>query len=324
LDEPVKESLKELGGEVKWIIAADAVHSMFTEEWSKAFPEAKCIGVEGLDAKRPNISWAGIYGKDREGTTYGFEEEIQARYFPTFANKDVAFHHIASRTAITADLLFNLPAKEQYLGSPSKSPSSPVPFLTGMSQKFNPFHGLHSTFLWNAGAGAAIPEACVPEGVKLSTPGGSTEERRARFAKDAEIFAGWGAERIIPCHGDVLEGNAREAWLSACKKVSVRRADDGSVRRLLLILTPSPTTLVLLSLCSTSAPKACLSLRRQLRRRAERVCIPRQCRVMSQDVFGKVKLCPLVSINVMHASQKQNLRPTRPESGGQSGVRTSR
>lgn len=230
LDEPVKESLKELGGEVKWIIAPDAVHSMFTEEWSKAFPEAKCIGVEGLEAKRPNIPWAGIYGKDREGTTYGFEEEIQARYFPTFANKDVAFHHIASRTAIVADLLFNLPAKEQYLGSPSKSPSSPVPFLTGMSQKFNPFSGLHSTFLWNAGAGAAIPEACVPEGVKLSTPGGSTEERRARFAKDAEIFAAWGAERVIPCHGDVIEGKGREAWLSACKKVSTRWEEEKGLR----------------------------------------------------------------------------------------------
>ena len=38
-------------------------------------------------------------------------------YFSGFRNKDVAFLHIASKTLIQADLLFNLPATEQVSGA---------------------------------------------------------------------------------------------------------------------------------------------------------------------------------------------------------------
>lgn len=34
-------------------------------------------------------------------------------YFSGFVNKDIAFNHVASRSLIVADLLFNLPANEQ-------------------------------------------------------------------------------------------------------------------------------------------------------------------------------------------------------------------
>jgi hypothetical protein len=72
------------------------------------------------------------WGKDEPGTQYGFEPEvgmcfsllsilltvvvvqIQHVYFSGFKNKDVAFFHADSKTLITADLIFNLPGKEQY------------------------------------------------------------------------------------------------------------------------------------------------------------------------------------------------------------------
>ena len=38
---------------------------------------------------------------------------IQYSYFSGFKNKDVAFFHPASKTMLAADLLFNLPAREQ-------------------------------------------------------------------------------------------------------------------------------------------------------------------------------------------------------------------
>lgn len=41
---------------------------------------------------------------------------VNTSYFSGFRNKDVAFLHIASRTLIQADLLFNLPATEQVSG----------------------------------------------------------------------------------------------------------------------------------------------------------------------------------------------------------------
>lgn len=39
--------------------------------------------------------------------------QIKACYFSGFQNQDVAFLHVQSKTLIEADLLFNLPGKEQ-------------------------------------------------------------------------------------------------------------------------------------------------------------------------------------------------------------------
>lgn len=230
-DAPTQERIAQMGGKVKYIIAADNVHSMYTKQWANAFPEAKVIGVEGLDEKRPEIKWAGLYGVDAEGkTSYGFESEIEARYFPTFANKDVTFFHKASRTLLTADLLFNLPAKEQYLNSKSGKPSSPVPFLAYFARYFAPYSAFHSFFLGTAGAASPIPKACCggnavgSDGeVKLAKEGGTVQERKERFAKDAEAVAAWDFDRVIMCHGDIVENDGKKAWISAFKKVSRRK-----------------------------------------------------------------------------------------------------
>jgi len=103
----------------------------------------------------------------------------------------------------------------QYSKTPSKKPTSYIPFLTHFSKYLVPTSSLHSSFLWNAGAQGALP------GLKN---GGTTAERRSRFAKDAEIVASWDFDRIVMCHGDVIEKGGKAAWLSAFGKVSLRRA----------------------------------------------------------------------------------------------------
>lgn len=132
----------------------------YTGEFKDAYPEAKVIGMEGLAEKKAqeglkldggvccttsNVQELIVltaYGVDPEGTKYGFEDEIEAwylrimhipyhesyhffSYFSGHGNKDIAFLHKASKTLITADLLFNLPAKEQVrtdIESSSKAP----------------------------------------------------------------------------------------------------------------------------------------------------------------------------------------------------------
>ena len=64
-------------------------------------------------------------------------------YFSGFQKKDVAFLHVPSRTLIEADLLFNLPSREQFS-------------LTGSSGSFflgnvNPSKGLHKRAVWGLG-----------------------------------------------------------------------------------------------------------------------------------------------------------------------------
>ncbi|CAO1612588.1 unnamed protein product [Parajaminaea phylloscopi] len=204
LDQPTRERIKEMGGDVRYLVAPDVVHHLYVKEWSDAFPAAKCIGVEGLAEKQPGVQWAGFYaGEAQTQPSFGFEDEVQARYFPTFANKDVAFFHAASRSLVVADLIFNLPAKEQYLATPKGRPSSPVPFLASLARYMQPTSWFHSGFLWTAGSAAGQ---------------GAAQQRRERFARDAAAVAAWAPERIIPCHGDVVEGNGRQVWLEACKK----------------------------------------------------------------------------------------------------------
>ncbi|KAI5119744.1 hypothetical protein M0805_004076 [Coniferiporia weirii] len=188
LDEQTKAKLEELGGRVKYIIGADSVHTLYTSDYKEAYPDAKLVGVQEHLSKPhlKHLNFGGVYGKDSEDTKYGFEDEIRSCYFSGFQNKDIAFNHVASRTLIEADLLFNLPAREQY----SKASSSAnFPFFG----KLNPYSWAHKRFLWSAGLD------------------------KEAMKRDAKTVAGWDFDRIIPCHGDVIETNGKKAWTEAYK-----------------------------------------------------------------------------------------------------------
>ncbi|KAJ7512530.1 hypothetical protein B0H11DRAFT_1699398, partial [Mycena galericulata] len=175
----------------QWIMAGDAVHHMFLGDcqFKKEYPEAKLIGVEALVEKKKaeGLELDGAYGADAPGTRYGFEDEIYACYFSGFANKDVAWFHAASKTLIVADLLFNLPGTEQYSQSKSKAK---VPIFGAL----DPWGAIHKRFVWGEG------------------------KDKAAMTRDAKTVLGWGPERIIMCHGDVIEGYGEKAWASAYSK----------------------------------------------------------------------------------------------------------
>ena len=68
-------------------------------------------------------------------------------YFSGFANIDVAFNHIESKSLIVADLIFNLPAREQY----SKSKGSIVQGIFGGFGSLNPYSWGHKKFVTTLG-----------------------------------------------------------------------------------------------------------------------------------------------------------------------------
>ncbi|KAF9069487.1 hypothetical protein BDP27DRAFT_1420942 [Rhodocollybia butyracea] len=188
LTEDTKSTIDTLGT-VKWIISPDIVHHIFLSQYKEAYPEAKVIGVDGLREKKKKDKEAlvidGEYGADSSDTLYGFEDEIKACYFSGFENKDIAFLHVESRTLIVADLLFNLPATEQY----SKSKSSPKVPIIG---KLNPESGTLKWLLWTIG---------------------KDKEAMRRDAK--KVHDDWDFDRIIMCHGDVIESDGKKAWKEA-------------------------------------------------------------------------------------------------------------
>ncbi|WRT64558.1 uncharacterized protein IL334_001490 [Kwoniella shivajii] len=180
------QTLKALG-EVKWIVTPDGEHGMYIEDYVKHYPEAKPIGVEIYKEKKPSIAWAGLFGatEDGQSKTYGFEPEISLHQVSAHMNDELTAIHHPSGTLIQADMLFNLPPTEQY----SRKGGLPTLFkLTGSGSSMSPGGKMHD--------------------LMAST-----------IAKDKELLkkqlqpiaaAKW--DRIIPCHGDVIETGGKVAW----------------------------------------------------------------------------------------------------------------
>ncbi|KAK0449581.1 uncharacterized protein EV420DRAFT_1646907 [Desarmillaria tabescens] len=172
----------------RYIIGADAVHHLFLTEFKTAYPHAKLIAPQDAIKRHDNkdLKFDGAWGLDAPGTKYGFEDEIKHCYFSGLINKDVAFLHEASKIMIHADLLLNLPGTEQYSKS---SASGKVPIIGSLDHEA----WLHPRFTWSMG----INKEAMKNAVKT--------------------VDGWDFQRIIPCHGDVIEKDAKQAWKDAYK-----------------------------------------------------------------------------------------------------------
>lgn len=181
----VRRKVDELGNQVKYLIAPDYVHHLYIGEWKKTFPQAQVIGVEGLPTKKNDVKFDYVFTKKEHPTLpKEFTDEFDCVYFSGFVNKDLCMFHKPSKTLLVADLLFNLPAHEQY----SQSKSNPT---AGLSKLFNMLSWrstMHKRFLWYL-AGAD----------------------RASMIRDAKTVAAMDKQTIVPCHGDVVH-NANQAW----------------------------------------------------------------------------------------------------------------
>lgn len=196
-------------GEVKYITALDQEHHIFLDEWHKAYPNAKVMGPETLKPKREKsgnpLPFAHLFSaKDRAARVdEAFDAEFDYEYVDAHANKEIVFCHKPTRTLIEADYLFNLPAHEQM----SKTDESPQ---SGLLTKL--FVGINNT------RGNAIWQK------RLIWYALSSGDRKGFNASTQRIDA-WDFDRIVPCHGDVIETGGKgifrkvfEWHLAAAKK----------------------------------------------------------------------------------------------------------
>ncbi|TXT16084.1 hypothetical protein VHUM_00587 [Vanrija humicola] len=179
------KALKQLGGKVKWLVTPDGEHGMNIKAWAEQFPDAQPIGVKRFGHEKPDVKWAGLFRAGGEDKKYGFEDEITLYNVSAHVNDELAAIHHPSGTLIQGDLLFNLPATEQY------SRAGGLPYwirALGGGASLSPGGILHSRF-----ANVAIKDKEL--GIKQLAP----------------IFAAK-FDRIIPCHGDVIETGGKKAW----------------------------------------------------------------------------------------------------------------
>jgi hypothetical protein len=152
------------------------------------------MGPETLPEKRAkqqneDVPFAFLFNKSKpvESISPEFDTEFDWEYVSAHVNKEVVFHHKPTRSLIQADLLFNLPATEQF----SKTDVDPS---SGVLMKM--FSSMQST------QGSAI-------GQQRAIWYGMSAGDRPGFAQSMAKINKWNFDRIIPCHGDVIEGEGK-------------------------------------------------------------------------------------------------------------------
>lgn len=191
----VRETVQTLGGNVKYIAAPDLQHHLNLTAWKNEYPSAQILAPEGLWEKRQsNPEFKGtqfehIFKKDGSPKSISeeFDAEFETEYVHGHGSRELVFLHRPSRTLIEADLLFNLPAHEQY----SKTKEGPTAnFLTRMVLPLLSTHVPamgQRRFAWYI----------------------LSNSDRAAFTESMKRIIRWDFDRLIPCHGDVIETGAK-------------------------------------------------------------------------------------------------------------------
>ncbi|KAF4412810.1 hypothetical protein CGGC5_v011151 [Colletotrichum fructicola Nara gc5] len=207
LTDAVKAKIAEKGGNLAYIIAPDMEHHIFLSEYKREYPAAKIIGPDGLPQKRakqtgdPKVNPADEFfvtfkdgpGKRETAITPEFDADFAYEYVDAHANKELVFFFRPERILIQADLMFNLPPREQY----SKAPEGERDTSAGVPNKL--FGGLQTTegdvkwvkrFQWYVMSGRDRPS----------------------FNESIQTIDKWDFDTIIPCHGDTIQGDGKERF----------------------------------------------------------------------------------------------------------------
>ncbi|RYP22653.1 hypothetical protein DL765_001503 [Monosporascus sp. GIB2] len=202
----VKAKVAEMGGKVGYLIAPDIEHHIFISEWAKEYPDAKLIGPEGLPEKRAGQKderirnddhFAFVFSpknKDPQGISEEFAADFEAEYVGAHANREIVLFYKPDKMLIEADLLFNMPPTEQYSRASEEERNS---------------HGLINR-LWNA-LFKTSGEAKAHKRVQWYLFSNANKDRSG-YNSSVQKIESWDFKTIIPCHGDVIEGNAKEVF----------------------------------------------------------------------------------------------------------------
>lgn len=204
LTDAVKAKVTQMGGRVSYIVALDYEHHIFITEWARAYPGAKIIGVEGLPEKRAKATnddkigdekFDVVFTKENKHSTRiseEFDADFDYEYVDGHANLELVFLYKPEKVLIEADLLFNLPAQEQYSKVPEEEKPSNEGFigrLFGCIQSTEGEAKWLKRFNWYA-----------------------LGKNRESFNESMKVIDKWDFVTMIPCHGDVVEGNGKEMF----------------------------------------------------------------------------------------------------------------
>ena len=196
----VKTQMQEQLGStnVKYLTALDQEHHIFLESWHKEWPQARIIAPETLPDLRDKQGYfklpaenLRLVKKEESGKGVSvdstFDAEFDVEYVPAHGNKELVFNHKPTGTLIEADFMFNLPATEQHSRTGESATGG---FLTRLFVALNSTQGSaiwQKWFIWYA----------ISAG------------DRNGYGESVKRIAKWDFDRIVPCHGDVIESGGK-------------------------------------------------------------------------------------------------------------------
>jgi hypothetical protein len=182
LHSPVKPSAEARSavdalGPVRFLVAPNTMHHLSLGDWAAAYPTAKVLAPAGLRKKRPDLRIDVELSDVMDVGQSPALEVLLAHGIPAL-EEFVCFHR-PSRTLLLTDLAFNI----------HESPSWP----TRTYLKLNGVYGkLGATWFLK-----------------------SMVKDKAALRAWRERMLGWDFERVVPCHGQVLEKGGKEAMRAA-------------------------------------------------------------------------------------------------------------
>jgi hypothetical protein len=172
LDAAARAAVDALGP-VRFLVAPSLMHYLSLKDWAAAYPEARVVALPGLRRKQPELR---IDVELADTPDAGYADVIsQQRMGGMPRVEERVFLHRPTRTLLLTDLAFNI----------RESPS----WLTRTYVK------LFGTY------GKLAPTLLLKSLVK----------DRAALRASLETVLGWDFDRVVVCHGEVLERGGREA-----------------------------------------------------------------------------------------------------------------
>ena len=93
-------------GRVAHVVAPNAIHDTYLEDWFEAHPTARFHSARGFSKVRPDLKFTDSLGDTPDAAWVGVFDQHVLRGMPRI--NEVAFLHRPSRTLILTDLVFNL------------------------------------------------------------------------------------------------------------------------------------------------------------------------------------------------------------------------
>jgi hypothetical protein len=160
-------------GPVRFLVAPNLMHHLAVQDWAAAYPDAKVAAPARLKRKRPELRIDLELGDAADAAWAGVIDQVFVRGMPKL--DEVLFFHRPSRTVLVTDLAFNVQRTDSWL-------------LRAY---------LKLSGAWQRLASTLTARVLIKD--------------KAAVRASLEKALAWDAERVVVCHGDVVETGGRKA-----------------------------------------------------------------------------------------------------------------